>query len=118
VSTTKSRGFIQGGSPDGTSTGGPEYCIADETNKNRKAIRGALIMARKHTEPDTAGSQFIIGLDNLAYLDGTYTVFGHVVEGGEVLDRLLEGTVIRRAIVKRKRDHEYTPAKILTVGEK
>jgi hypothetical protein len=41
-----------------------------------------------------------------------------VVEGGEVLDRLLEGTVIRRAIVKRKRDHEYTPAKILTVGEK
>ena len=75
-------------------------------------------MARKHTEPDTAGSQFIIGLDNLAYLDGTYTVFGRVVEGGEVLDRLLEGTVIRRAIVKRTRDHEYTPAKILTVGEK
>jgi peptidyl-prolyl cis-trans isomerase B (cyclophilin B) len=118
VSTNKSRGFIQGGSPDGTSAGGPEYCIADEINKKHKAIRGSLIMARKHTEPDTAGSQFIIGLDNLAYLDGTYTVFGRVVEGGEVLDRLLEGTVIRRAIVKRTRDHEYTPAKILTVGEK
>jgi peptidyl-prolyl cis-trans isomerase B (cyclophilin B) len=118
VSTNKSRGFIQGGSPDGTSTGGPGYCIADETNKNRKAIRGALIMARKHTEPDTAGSQFIVGLDNLAYLDGTYTVFGRVIEGHEVLDRLLEGTVIRRAIVKSKRDHEYKPARILTVGEK
>jgi peptidyl-prolyl cis-trans isomerase B (cyclophilin B) len=118
VSTNKSRGFIQGGSPDGTSAGGPGYCISDEINKKNKALRGTLIMARKHTEPDTAGSQFIIGLDNLAYLDGTYTVFGKVVEGNEVLDRLQEGTVIRRAIIKRKRDHEYTPAKILTVGEK
>ncbi|MDE0960976.1 MAG: peptidylprolyl isomerase [Planctomycetota bacterium] len=118
VSSNKNRGFIQGGSPDGTSAGGPGYCITDEMNKKHKAIRGSFIMARKHTEPNTAGSQFIIGLDNLAYLDGTYTVFGQLVEGTEVLDRLLEGSVIRRAVVQSKRDHDYKPAKILTVGEK
>ncbi len=113
----QNRGFIQGGSPDGTSSGGPGYRIADEVNGKNRANRGALIMARKHSVPNTAGSQFLIGLDNLAYLDGLYTVFGRVVGGDEFLDRLQEGSVIRRAVVKSKRDHDYTPAKILTIGQ-
>ncbi len=115
VSTNQSRGFIQGGSPDGTSVGGPGYRIRDEASKNRKAIRGTLIMARKHTEENTAGSQFLIALDNLAYLDSLYTVFGRVIDGTAFLDRLQEGTTIRRAVVQSKRDHEYVPAKILPV---
>ena len=117
VRTNQSRGFIQGGSPDGTSVGGPGYRIKDESSKNRKAIRGTLIMARMHTEADTAGSQFLIAMDNLAYLDNLYTVFGRVIDGTAFLDRLQEGTTIRRAVVQSKRDHDYVPTKIVPVGE-
>ena len=74
-------------------------------------------MARKHTEADTAGSQFLIAMDNLAYLDNLYTVFGRVIDGAAFLDRLQEGTTIRRAVVQSKRDHDYVPTKIVPVGE-
>ncbi|MCP3692324.1 MAG: peptidylprolyl isomerase, partial [Planctomycetaceae bacterium] len=62
VSTADSRGFIQGGSPDGTGIGGPGYKIVDEVSKKNSAVRGSLIMARNHKVANTAGSQFLIAL--------------------------------------------------------
>ncbi len=113
VATEENRGFIQGGSPDGTGAGGPGYKISDEPSKNRTAVRGSLIMARNHTVADTAGSQFLIALDRLAYLDNIYTVFGQVVAGQQAVDQLAEGSVIKEAQVEKKRDHDYVPVKIV-----
>ena len=113
VNTPQNRGFIQGGSPDGTGSGGPGYTIADETSKNRSAVRGSIIMARNHKVADTAGSQFLIALDRLTYLDGIYTVFGRIVDGQSLADQLVQESTIVNAVVNRKRDHEYTPVKIV-----
>ena len=70
-------------------TGGPGYTIKAEFNK-RKFDRGLLGMARK-SDPDSAGSQFYICYGSTPHLDGQYTVFGHVVSGMELVDRIKQG---------------------------
>jgi peptidyl-prolyl cis-trans isomerase B (cyclophilin B) len=81
--------MIQGGDPTGTGTGGPGYTFDDEFN-DHKIVRGALAMA--NAGPNTNGSQFfIVTTDEAPWLDGKHTVFGRVVEGMEVVDKI-EGT--------------------------
>jgi peptidyl-prolyl cis-trans isomerase B (cyclophilin B) len=78
--------MIQGGDPTGTGRGGPGYTFADEFNDN-KIVRGALAMA--NAGPNTNGSQFfIVTTDAAPWLDGKHTVFGRVVEGMEVVDKI------------------------------
>jgi len=78
--------MIQGGCPEGTGTGGPGYTFEDEINAH-KVVRGALAMA--NAGPNTNGSQFfLVTAQACPWLDGKHTVFGHVSEGMEVLDRL------------------------------
>ena len=78
--------MAQGGCPQGTGTGGPGYQFEDEFN-DHKVVRGALAMA--NSGPNTNGSQFfIVTADETPWLDGKHTVFGQVVEGEDVLDRL------------------------------
>lgn len=93
------RGFmIQGGDPntkpgaDGTpGTGGPGYHIAAEFN-DRRHERGVLSMARSQN-PDSAGSQFFIVHEDAPHLDGSYTAFGRVVRGDEVLEAIATSPV-------------------------
>jgi cyclophilin family peptidyl-prolyl cis-trans isomerase len=78
--------MVQGGCPKGDGTGGPGYQFEDETN-DRKVVRGALAMA--NAGPNTNGSQFfIVTADECSWLDGKHTVFGQVVEGQDVVDRI------------------------------
>ena len=78
--------MAQGGCPQGTGTGGPGYQFEDEFN-DHKVVRGALAMA--NSGPNTNGSQFfIVTADEAPWLDGKHTVFGNVVEGEDVIDRL------------------------------
>ena len=78
--------MIQGGCPLGTGTGGPGYTFEDEIN-DHKVVRGALAMA--NAGPDTNGSQFfIVTTESAPWLDGKHTVFGEVVDGMDVVDRL------------------------------
>jgi cyclophilin family peptidyl-prolyl cis-trans isomerase len=78
--------MAQGGCPQGTGTGGPGYQFEDEFNEH-KVVRGALAMA--NSGPNTNGSQFfIVTADEAPWLDGKHTVFGQVVEGEDVLERL------------------------------
>jgi len=80
---------VQGGCPKGNGTGGPGYTVKAEFNK-QKHVRGTLAMARSQ-DPDSAGSQFYICYGNTPHLDGQYTVFGKVVSGMELVDRIKQG---------------------------
>lgn len=78
--------MIQGGDPTGTGRGGPGYTFEDEFNAH-KIERGALAMA--NAGPNTNGSQFFIVTTSAApWLDGKHTVFGKVVEGMDVVDKI------------------------------
>jgi len=69
-------------------TGGPGYTIDAEFN-DRPHERGTLSMARK-PDPNSAGSQFFICLKAQPGLDGQYTVFGQVLEGMDVVDKIAD----------------------------
>ena len=116
-------GFMaQGGDPTGTGTSGPGYAIACEVGKPgaRKHFLGTLSMA--HAGPDTGGSQFFLTFRPTEHLDGKHTVFGRVIDGFDVLPKLMRtqddqglpvaGAVpdkILKAVVVRKRSHPYEP---------
>ncbi|MDQ2668301.1 MAG: peptidylprolyl isomerase, partial [Gemmatimonadota bacterium] len=87
---------VQGGDPRGDGNGGPGYAIRDELNRRRYG-RGTLGMAL--SGPNTGGSQFFITLSPQPHLDGGYTVFGELVRGFEVLDRIVQGDRIVRVTV-------------------
>jgi cyclophilin family peptidyl-prolyl cis-trans isomerase len=77
---------IQGGCPEGTGRGNPGYFIKAEFNQH-KHVPGAVAMARSQ-DPNSAGSQFYLCLNNLPSLDNNYTVFGQVVEGMDVVNEI------------------------------
>ncbi len=74
-------GFMaQGGCPEGTGTGGPDWAIACETDTNTSVhTPGTLSMA--HAGPNTGGSQFFITFVDTPHLDGVHTVFGAIEDG-------------------------------------
>jgi len=84
---------IQDGDPRGDGNGGPGYAIRDEINPRRYG-RGAVGMAL--SGPDTGGSQFFVTHSPQPHLDGVYTLFGQVIQGDDVLDRIVQGDRIRR----------------------
>ena len=85
--------MIQGGDPDGSGMGGPGYSIKGEFTGNgfRNELRhtkGVLSMART-MDPNSAGSQFFIMVDDAPHLDGQYAAFGMVIEGLDEADRIV-----------------------------
>lgn len=95
----REEGFvIQGGDPLGNGTGGPGYTIPAEFN-DVSHDRGVVAMARSQ-RPDSAGSQFYITLDAAPFLDRNYTVFGRVVSGMDVVDRIQVGDVMTSVTIE------------------
>jgi cyclophilin family peptidyl-prolyl cis-trans isomerase len=88
---------IQGGDPRGDGEGDPGFSIRDELNQ-RPYQRGTVGMALDPW-PDSGGSQFFITHSPQPHLDARYTVFGRVVDGMDVVDRIQQGDVIRRVRV-------------------
>lgn len=85
--------MIQGGCPFGNGTGGPGYTIKGEFTMNGHENnllheRGVLSMARA-MNPDSAGSQFFIMVEDAPHLDGQYAAFGRVTEGMDVADAIV-----------------------------
>ncbi|MBS3148530.1 peptidylprolyl isomerase [Candidatus Woesearchaeota archaeon] len=79
--------MIQGGDPTGTGMGGPGYEIKDEFSPGLKHNKkGILSMA--NAGPNTGGSQFFITLAATPWLDGKHAIFGELVEGVDVLDKI------------------------------
>ena len=77
--------MIQGGDPTGTGTGGPGYTIKDEF-KDNKNNRYTISMA--NSGPNSGGSQFFINLIDNNFLDSKHPVFGKVIEGQDVVDKI------------------------------
>lgn len=91
---------IQGGCPEGSGRGGPGYKFEDEPVKG-EYTKGAVAMA--NAGPDTNGSQFFICLDDLTgRLPKQYNLFGHVVEGLDVVDATQRGDTMSSVTVRER----------------
>ena len=92
--------MIQGGCPQGTGTGDPGYKFDDEFHPSLKHNRpGVLAMA--NSGPGTNGSQFYITHIPTDWLDNKHTVFGHVVEGQDIVDSVEQGDVLESIEIVR-----------------
>ncbi len=105
--------MIQGGDPNTKGgekstwgTGGPGYSLKAEFS-SRSHLRGIVSMARSQ-DPDSAGSQFFIVTADSTFLDRQYTVFGEVIEGMDIADKIVK-------LQKDSNDCPLEEAKLLQV---
>jgi peptidyl-prolyl cis-trans isomerase B (cyclophilin B) len=93
-------GFMaQGGDPTGTGGGNPGYRFADEFTEHTH-VAGALSMA--NSGPDTNGCQFFITYTPQHHLDGKHSVFGQLIAGMDVLEKIEQGDTIVRITIEEK----------------
>ncbi|MFA5295851.1 MAG: peptidylprolyl isomerase [Methanoregulaceae archaeon] len=99
--------MIQGGCPSGTGTGGPGYTIRDEFTAANRNARGTISMA--NAGPNTGGSQFFINLVDNPHLDKNHPVFGRVVEGMNVVEKI-------GSVKTDRSDRPLQPVKIINAS--
>ncbi len=93
-------GFMaQTGDPTGTGRGGPGYKFADEFT-HHKHVKGSLSMA--NAGPNTNGSQFFITYAPQPHLDGHHSIFGQLVTGADVLEKITTGDVVKSVIISEE----------------
>lgn len=95
--------MVQAGCPLGTGTGGPGYTFPDEIDPSLKHT-GPGILSMANAGPGTNGSQFFITHVATPWLDGKHTVFGHVVQGQDIVNAIEAGDTINSVTIIRKGD--------------
>jgi cyclophilin family peptidyl-prolyl cis-trans isomerase len=117
--------MAQGGCPQGTGEGGPLYNIYDEHDRDdaRMHFRGCLSMANTGRK-NTGGSQFFLTFVPTPSLNNKHTVFGRVIEGIDVLERIQRrdpekqgnlpepDKIIKMEVVRKRPDKKYVPTKV------
>lgn len=97
--------MIQGGDPAGTGFGGPGYRFEDETKDSPHKFDRAGKLAMANSGPNTNGSQFFITVAPTPWLTGNHTIFGEVIEGQDVVEK----------IVNVPRDRQDKPMKAVQI---
>src|SRR5450755_4120069 len=97
--------MIQGGDPAGTGMGGPGYQFEDETKGSPHKFDKSGKLAMANAGPNTNGSQFFITVGPTQWLTGNHTIFGEVVEGEDVVEK----------VVSAPRNKQDKPLKDLTI---
>jgi peptidyl-prolyl cis-trans isomerase A (cyclophilin A) len=82
--------MIQGGDPAGTGFGGPGYKFEDETKGSPHSFAKPGQLAMANSGPNTNGSQFFITVAATPWLTGNHTIFGEVIEGQDIVDKISE----------------------------
>src|SRR6201993_5133734 len=100
--------MIQGGDPSGTGMGGPGYKFGDETKGSPHRFDKAGKLAMANAGPGTNGSQFFITVAATPWLTGNHTIFGEVVEGQDVADKISK-------VKKGAQDKPVTPVVLKSV---
>jgi len=92
--------MIQGGCPLGTGTGGPGFTIKDELKGQKQVHKAGSLSMAKTAAPDSGGSQFFICHSPQPHLDRKHTVFGEVVSGMDVVNKIRKGDRMKRVWIE------------------
>ena len=94
--------MIQGGDPQGNGSGGPGYSFKDEITDAKFDKAGILAMA--NSGPSTNGSQFFITHKETSWLTGKHTIFGYLISGQDVVNKIAQDDLIMEVVIVRKGD--------------